>query len=319
MQTWNTFKKVKLLVLLYGILSVSSVSAQNLHHIVIESPQELKDFFRYVPDRIPIISTHRGGSRPGYPENCIHTFENTLRHTWSILEIDPRYTQDSIMVLMHDATLDRTSTGNGKVSDYTYAELQELRLKDSEGNRTPFKIPTLDETIIWAKGKTILIIDQKDVPLEHTIRKIQEHRAQAWAAPIVYGGVENIQKALAMEPDLVMEVMIPDVATLQKIEAANIPLTNLIAFTTHTEAKDPTLYEQLHKRGIMAIRGSSRTIDRAFLKGEISTRKELEERYREMIVSGTDIIEADLGIEAGNAIQPISPANSSKRKYFKKD
>lgn len=77
----------------------------------------------------------------GFPENCIESFEKTLTMMPSFFEIDPRMTKDSVIVLMHDATIDRTTTGTGKVSDYTYAELQQFFLKDREGNVTTYKIP----------------------------------------------------------------------------------------------------------------------------------------------------------------------------------
>ena len=51
---------------------------------------------------------------PGYPENCIETFENTLSHMPSFFEIDPQMTRDSVIVLMHDPTIDRTTTGKEK-------------------------------------------------------------------------------------------------------------------------------------------------------------------------------------------------------------
>jgi glycerophosphoryl diester phosphodiesterase len=127
---------------------------------------DLRDFFKYSKDKISFISAHRGGPREGFPENCIETFENTLRTTPAILEIDPRFTRDGEIVLMHDVTLDRTTDGQGKVIDYTLAELKKLRLKDTEGNMTPYQIPTLDEALQWAKGKTVLVIDEKDVLME---------------------------------------------------------------------------------------------------------------------------------------------------------
>ncbi len=44
---------------------------------------------------------------------------DTLRSTYAILEIDPHFTKDSAIVVMHDNTLDRTSNGKGKIADYT--------------------------------------------------------------------------------------------------------------------------------------------------------------------------------------------------------
>ncbi|RZK98184.1 MAG: glycerophosphodiester phosphodiesterase family protein, partial [Pedobacter sp.] len=104
----------------------------------------------------------------------IETFENTLKHTQAFFEIDPRLTKDGVAVLMHDATLDRTTNGTGKVSDYNYAELQKLRLKDPEGNLTDARIPTLKEVILWSKGKTMVNLDKKDLPLETTARILTE-------------------------------------------------------------------------------------------------------------------------------------------------
>ena len=82
----------------------------------------------------------------------------------SFFEIDPRLTRDSVIVLMHDVTIDRTTNGTGRVADYTLAELQQFRLKDRDGNLTEFRIPTLEEAIRWSQGKTILNLDIKGCP-----------------------------------------------------------------------------------------------------------------------------------------------------------
>ena len=78
-----------------------------IHTININNREELTDFFRYEENNSPLISGHRGGARIGFPENCIATLENTLQYTPAIFEIDPRLTKDSVVVLMHDGTLDR--------------------------------------------------------------------------------------------------------------------------------------------------------------------------------------------------------------------
>src|SRR5690606_14014954 len=95
-----------------------TVVSPRLYTINTRTAEDLKDFFSYTADRIPLVSAHRGGPRKGFPENCIETFENTLSHTPALLEIDPHYTKDRQIVLMHDPTLDRTTNGHGKVSDY---------------------------------------------------------------------------------------------------------------------------------------------------------------------------------------------------------
>jgi glycerophosphoryl diester phosphodiesterase len=298
-----------------GAFALSGAAPSKPHTFDLHSARQLKDFFRYTKDRIPLVSSHRGGPRKGFPENCIATFENTLRHTYSMMEIDPHYTKDGAIILMHDPTLDRTSTGHGKVSDYALADLKRLRLKDPEGNITPYGIPTLDEALEWAKGKTILDLDQKDVPIEARIRKIEEHHAEANAMVMAFT-FADAQKAYRMNPNIMMEVFIHDRQGAKEFDATGVPWSNVMSSVTHYEPKDPQVFETLHRKGIMCQRACFQTIDREYRRKEIS-RAQLMEGYRELITSGTDIIQTDLGIEAGEAVQSLTPEDSSKRKYFR--
>ena len=97
------------------------------HTVKIASFEEFQSYFRYVPGRDIIISAHRGGMQEGYPENCIASCEKTLSMMPTFFEIDFSFTKDSVMVLMHDLTIDRTTDGKGRVADYTYEELQGFR------------------------------------------------------------------------------------------------------------------------------------------------------------------------------------------------
>lgn len=285
-----------------------------LHVLDLESPRQLRAFLSYSPDRIPFVSAHRGGAGPGYPENCLATFENTLRHTWAILEIDPRYTKDSAIVLMHDPTLDRTTTGHGKVSDYTLEELRKLRLKDTDGQITDYTIPTLGEALEWAKGKTVLIIDQKDVPITARVAEIRKHNAEANAMVMAYN-FDDAKRSYAQNSDVMMEVFIPDRPAADKFGQTGVPWKNVVAFVTHTQPKDPAIFQYLHDKGTMAIVGSSRTIDKDFSEKKIS-KSELDKGYHAIIASGADIIEADLAIEAGEALMKRPKKKSSKEQFF---
>jgi glycerophosphoryl diester phosphodiesterase len=310
---------IHILLIVCLCLATGNIRAQkspaSLHTFNVRNARELKELLTYSEARVPLISAHRGGARKGFPENCIATFENTLRHTHALLEVDPRYTKDGAIVLMHDATLERTTTGQGNVAHYTLAQLKELRLKDTEGNITNYRIPTLDEALIWAKGKTMLVLDQKTVPMEARVKKIQEHRAQASALVIAYS-FEDAKRCYALDPDIMQEVMIPDRMTLDKFDQTGVPWRNVVAFVTHTQAAEPDIYQRLHKKGALCIVGSSRTVDRDFSAGKIPDLQTLMKKYQALIQTGADIIEADLGIEAGQAIQPIRKNNRLLRKYL---
>src|SRR5690606_32280051 len=138
-------------ILLFFVIEVCA--QKKLHTIRVRNMSELQQFFHYEDGKPVIISGHRGGMLPGYPENSIEAMEKTLSLLPSFFEIDPRLTKDSVMVLMHDKTLDRTTNAKGKVIDYTYKELQKVRLKDRQGNVTPYRITTLVEALECGKNR----------------------------------------------------------------------------------------------------------------------------------------------------------------------
>src|SRR5690606_27567874 len=129
--------------------------------IRLSSREEAYDFYTWSSDRIPMVSAHRGGPYPGFPENAIETFANILKFTPSIIELDVAMTRDSVLVLMHDDELDRTTNGTGKVEEVTFEYIQGLLLEDNHGNLTEFKVPTLKEALVWSKGKALLTVDIK--------------------------------------------------------------------------------------------------------------------------------------------------------------
>lgn len=110
------------------------------------------------------ICSHRGitkaGIDAGVPENSLEAIDYAVKAGAEILEIDVRPTKDGVLVLMHDETIDRTTTGSGKVADLTYAQLQQYVLKDyNTGAPTAHKIPTLEEAFKRGKGKIYFNLD----------------------------------------------------------------------------------------------------------------------------------------------------------------
>ncbi|WP_373396985.1 glycerophosphodiester phosphodiesterase family protein [Algoriphagus halophilus] len=103
-------------------------------YIDLEGVGTAYDFYTWTSDRIPMVSAHRGGPYPGFPENAIETFENVLNYTPSIIELDVAMTKDSVLVLMHDDDLDRTTNGTGKVEEVTYEYIQSLFWKMKMGS-----------------------------------------------------------------------------------------------------------------------------------------------------------------------------------------
>lgn len=108
-----------------------------------------------------LVCAHRGFHREA-PENSIKSIQDAIEANIDIVEVDVRTTKDSVLILMHDDKIDRTTTGEGYVKDYTYAQLLEfnLRLGDS---LTHLKIPNLEDVLSVSKDRVILNLDLKDV------------------------------------------------------------------------------------------------------------------------------------------------------------
>ncbi len=93
--------------------------------------------------RRPLLAAHRGGALL-WPENGLTAYRGALALGVDFVETDVHLTAADELVLLHDPTLDRTTTGRGAVRAATRAALGEVRLRASDGSATDEPIPTLD-------------------------------------------------------------------------------------------------------------------------------------------------------------------------------
>jgi len=93
------------------------------------------------------LCAHRGAMST-HPENTVPAFEEALRLGAHMVEFDVQMTKDGALVLMHDATVDRTTDGRGKVSEMTLAEVKALDAGVKKGNAFKgLRVPTLEEAL----------------------------------------------------------------------------------------------------------------------------------------------------------------------------
>ncbi|MEJ5055891.1 glycerophosphodiester phosphodiesterase family protein [Sphingobacterium sp. MYb382] len=265
------------------------------HRLAMESTDDLVRFFTYVEGK-KIISGHRGTMEQGMPENSIAAMEAVLAHTPAFFEIDPRYTKDSVIIVHHDATLERTTTGKGKVADYTYVELQKLKLKDASGNETPYRLNTLDEMIAWAKGKTILNLDKKDVPLEATAAIIRKHQAYAWVMVTVHN-IEQARFFLTQNPKQFLAMHIRTAEQLEALKASGLPLSQMLIYIgPKVGEQNKKMYAFFHAARRMCMLSGSSSYDK------LGTAAERADMYRAVYAEGATIFESDRPIEVAKAI-----------------
>ena len=99
----------------------------------------------------PLSVAHRGHSI-AYPENTLEAYRKAIELGVEMIECDVNITSDGKLVMMHDSTLDRTTTGSGLVSASTWEQIQRL---DAGGKFKPefsgVRVPSTEETLLLYK------------------------------------------------------------------------------------------------------------------------------------------------------------------------
>jgi len=107
------------------------------------------------------ITAHRGSSLKA-PENTMAAFEKAIEDMADYIELDVQQTQDGAIIVMHDPSVYRTTGVNRYVWEMTLEQIEELDAGSFFSQQyAGEKVPTLDEVIKLAKGKTKLNIEIK--------------------------------------------------------------------------------------------------------------------------------------------------------------
>lgn len=259
-----------------------------------ETVDDLHKFLTYSEKRVPLISAHRGGPAADYPENAMETFQRIAYKTPAIIECDIAMSKDSVLILMHDETLQRTSTGKGAVNKHTLEELKALNLKDTDGKITNYKIPTLEETLRWGIGKVIFTLDVKRiVPYRLVVDAIRKTGAEAYSIIITYNA-DQASLVHNLAPELMISAPIRSADDLLRLSDRDVPDTRVVAFLG-TSMVEKSVTDLLHQHGIMCILGTMGNLDK-------QARQSGDQRYAEFIDQGADIISTNRPIQAGKAL-----------------
>jgi glycerophosphoryl diester phosphodiesterase len=115
-----------------------------------------------------MVAAHRGDWFWA-PENSLRGFQNCIEMGVDIIELDVRLSKDRVPVIIHDLTLERTTNGQGNVSDWPLDSLKTLYLKDATGVLTPERIPTLEEAMNLTKSKILIYLDKSADKVEQVL------------------------------------------------------------------------------------------------------------------------------------------------------
>ncbi|MCA8889769.1 MAG: glycerophosphodiester phosphodiesterase family protein [Parvularculaceae bacterium] len=260
---------------------------------------DLNDFFDCLEAQgAALVSAHRGGPRPGYPENAKETFAKTVSDIPAILEIDVATSADGVLYLMHDDDLARTTTGSGPADGLSWSEIKDLRLEDENGKATDFTPPTLAETLAWANGRTVVQIDfKKTTRYEDVIAEVNRQGANDRVIYIAYT-MAQAERLHRLAPDAMISLSLGSQSDLNRAVAAGVPADRLLGFTGIDDPR-PRLFSLLNNRDVEVIFGTLG--GRQSIDNDIAQSGD-EAFYATLAGMGVDIIATDRPLAAQAAL-----------------
>ena len=134
------------------VLTFVGISAQNRAQQIIRDINNPKS-------KTVLVAAHRGDWR-NYPENSLKAIESVINMGVDIVEIDLALTADSVLVVCHDRTIDRTTTGKGVIANLTADSISRVFLRAGHGVATTHRMPTFEEVLRLCKDRIVINIDK---------------------------------------------------------------------------------------------------------------------------------------------------------------
>ena len=151
-----------------------------------------------------MLAAHRAGPADGVAENSLEAIRRSARLGAAMVELDVTRTADGVLVLMHDRTLDRTTTGSGPIGEARWSDLEALQLRDAHGEILEARIPTFVQAVETALEVGVIPqFDLKGVSPAELAAALNELDAVDHAALIAYTP-EQAMEAQATAPDLML-------------------------------------------------------------------------------------------------------------------
>jgi glycerophosphoryl diester phosphodiesterase len=154
----------------------------------------------------PLVAAHRGGALL-WPENSLTAFRGAVALGADFLETDLHLTADDEVVVIHDPTLDRTTTGTGRVRAARLADLGTVRLRARDGAVTPDLVPTLGQFLDVVGGARLLLEIKVDAD-----RRRYPGIEERVLAPVRARGLADRTVVMAFEPETVRRLRALDPA-----------------------------------------------------------------------------------------------------------
>lgn len=176
----HTYTQAKTYSISLTVKDAKQNSKTIIKRIVVSNPAKGLRRLMYQNSDTVYVCAHRAvhinTNNLDYPENSMTAINAAITNKIDLFECDVRNTVDGILVLMHDATVDRTTNGTGTLNKMNYADVKKLKLKTYTSNAlTNDTIPTLKQVLAYAKNKIFIALDiNGKAPVTEVLKMVQD-------------------------------------------------------------------------------------------------------------------------------------------------
>lgn len=244
------------------------------------------------------IAGHRGGYYFGYPESSLsllNYLSKQFKKDTIIAEIDLRKSKNGTIYIMHDETVDRTTTGTGKIDQLDDNYLEGLFLKKENGEITKKRIPTFEEELQFIRKRNInLMLDIKTPIHAEAYELVKEHKMESRMMTLTFN-MELTRNVATLSNNISLSALMESENDWQMFKDISMPAGKKIAYVN---AKTPvSLIQELKKSNVKIMADVSEALR--------NSGKPLgDEGYQQKVKDQSlDILITDFPIEAIRALR----------------
>ncbi|WP_339840061.1 glycerophosphodiester phosphodiesterase family protein [uncultured Maribacter sp.] len=269
-------RNYKYLILFVGVFFVSCASLKNTTDL----PEVLRVFHDSNANTV-LVAAHRGAHNGNF-ENSIASTKHAIKIGVDVIEADVKTTKDGYLVLMHDSSIDRTTTGKGKVEELTLAEIRKYKLKAPYGRISEETVPTFEDFLKVTKGKIMVDVDMKTDNVKGILKAVHALDMQK---EVFYFDNDYDQLDLIKELDKSAQLM-PRAYSLQMADSAIVKFAPPVV---HIDSK----FNTKEVGGLLKKNNSRIWINTLGEKDALIRYGKGEEVIQELIKNGANIIQTD--------------------------
>ena len=186
---------------------------------------------------------HRGAAGV-LPENTLKGFEYAIGLGVTYVECDVHLTSDKHLVVMHDATVDRTTNGTGAIRDLRFETIRNLDAGEGEC------VPTFDEVLAVTKGKVTLLCELKGEGVEQAaVDAVKRH---GMSTEVMFSSfyMDRIQRVKQIDNNLAIRAIM---ASPSKEDIQNAIGLGIVGLDVHYRNLTLQMIEDAHAAGVNII------------------------------------------------------------------